>query len=103
MQIPSPSAASPTPITTIMAQVLEKLRRSQQTQVDIAAWRAIAGHTLAAHSAPETCQQGRLTVRVDRPAALFVLHLKRRALLRQLQQRLGADVVAELSFRLGSR
>ena len=90
-------------INAVMVQVLEQLRHSQQHTVDLATWRNIAGLALAAHSTPETCEHGRLTVRVDRPGPFFLLHLKRRDLLRRLQQRLGPGAIEELAFRLGPR
>ena len=104
MSSPAPAsrASVPARIQDILPQVLQTLDRASRHAVDAAAWRAAAGATLAAHSAPANFHDGRLTVHVDRPGPLFLLHMKQREVLRALQQHVGPGVVRELRFRAGS-
>ena len=100
---PASRASGPARIQDVIPQVLQTLDRSSRHTVDAAAWRAVAGPALAAHSAPAEFHDGRLTVHVDHPGHLFLLHLKQREVLRAMQQRLGPGVVQEVRFRAGAR
>lgn len=100
---PRPSDAStPARIQDVLLPVLRSLEPSSQPTVDATTWRTVAGTVLAAHSAPAAFKDGRLTVHVEKPGHLFLLHLKRRGLLQALQQRLGPGTVKELRFRAGA-
>ena len=92
---------APTPINTVMTHVLEQLQQAQQHAVNAELWRQVVGPALAVHSAPTACHGGRLTVRVDRPGPLFLLHLKRRDVLQRLEERMGRRIIEELCLQLG--
>ena len=99
---PASRASVPARIQDVIPQVLQTLGHASRRTVDMAVWQAVAGPSLAAHSAPADFHNGRLTVHVDRPGHLFLLHLKQRELLRAVQQCLGDGAVQELRFRAGS-
>ena len=100
---PAARASVPARIQDVIPQVLQTLDHSSRRTVDVEMWQAVAGPALAAHSTPVDFHDGRLTVHVNRPGHLFLLHLKQRELLQALQQHLGPGVVQALRFRAGAR
>ena len=95
--------STPTPLHDVIQHILHTLSGETHGTVDQAAWQAVAGAALAAHSSPASFRNGQLTVHVDRPGHLFLLHLKHRELLQRLQQHAGPGAVQALRFRLGAR
>ena len=84
-----------------LMQQLGLRERLHETEV-LAAWTAVVGDFLAAHSAPVTLRAGVLSVRVLQPALHYELEtLSKAEILRKLKQRFGTKVIRDLRFRVG--
>jgi predicted nucleic acid-binding Zn ribbon protein len=64
-------------------------------------WRSIAGPVLALHAEPRDLRGKRLHLVVDSPAWMHQLSLMKPELISRINQRLGADLVKEISLKLG--
>ena len=91
-------------VTDLLPKVMQKLglkERLQESEVR-AAWQALVGDFIAAHSAPISLRDGILYVHVLQPALHYELErVTKPQILRKLKQRFGGRVIRELRFRLG--
>ncbi len=91
-------------VTDLLPKVMQKLglkERLQESEVR-AAWQALVGDFIAAHSAPISLRDGILYVHVLQPALHYELErVTKPQILRKLKQRFGGRVIRDLRFRLG--
>ena len=102
------SKASKRPVASLgsllpkVIQGMQKEARPSLEEVqDI--WERLAGPEAAQHSWPRRLSGKRLTVAVENSGWMYTLNLKKQALLQGIIERLGADRVEELAFRIGEK
>jgi hypothetical protein len=88
---------------SIIPGLLHEWKLDQRLHLDdaLAAWKELVGDFIAQHTAPDGLKRGVLTVRVLQPAIHHTLAQQKARLLRNLQQRFGADTVRDVRFRHG--
>lgn len=64
-------------------------------------WAELAGEFIAQHSDPVSIKNGAMVLRVTQPVMRFQLEQMKPLLLRQLQEKLGAQKIRSLSFTIG--
>lgn len=64
-------------------------------------WPEVVGEQVAAHTAPESLQRGRLAVRVDSSAWLMQLSFFKADIHQKVNAHLGADRVSEVFLKVG--
>jgi predicted nucleic acid-binding Zn ribbon protein len=88
----------------LIPKVMQKLglkERLQEHEI-LAAWQALVGEFIAAHSCPGSLREGILYVHVLQPALHYELErVTKPEILRKLKQRFGGKVIRDLRFRLG--
>src|SRR4051812_48203467 len=76
----------------------ERLRENEV----VAAWKAIVGEFIAAHSQPISLRAGVVFVRVLQPALHYQFEqISKAEILRKLKQRFGSKIIREIRFRIG--
>lgn len=65
------------------------------------AWRAVCGESLAARSQPGRFRRGVLEIVADHSLVLQELSLRKRQLLKDLQEKLPDQAIRDLRFRVG--
>jgi len=91
------------PLQAVLAAVMKRLGLEDQHWLTVLAqeWPSIAGKAVAAHSRPGRVNDRHLVVFVDSSTWLNELsRYGKGRLLRNLQERLGPDRIASVSFRL---
>ena len=91
------------PIGDVLKGVFEKLeadRRPDKEDID-RFWKEAAGENSFKHSRPISLKKKILTVRVDSPAWIQDLTLRKRILLKGLKRALGKDRITEIHFKIG--
>jgi hypothetical protein len=93
----------PVALSDLLVPTLARLglkTRARYVQI-LAAWPAIVGEMVAAHTTPTALVRRRLTVETDSPAMGHQLHLQRQTILEGLNEKLGdGGAVADIRFRL---
>ncbi len=76
----------PTPLKTVIAQVLTQTAARQRPLHDLQRqWAKLAGRALAGHTKPVSLRRGTLYVHTDEPGTSFALTLEKAKLLKRLQ------------------
>jgi predicted nucleic acid-binding Zn ribbon protein len=91
------------PIGDVLKGVFEKLeadRRPAKEDIE-GLWKEVAGSGAFKHSKPSALKKKILTVRVDSPAWIQDLTLRKRWLLKGLKRALGKDRITEIHFKIG--
>src|SRR3954449_12339911 len=91
-------------IGELLPALMQKLGlRERLHEKDVmAAWSAIVGDFIAAHSEPVSLRQGTLYVRVLQPALHYELEqISKAEFLRKLKRRFGPTTIRDVRFRLG--
>lgn len=88
----------------VLPKLMQRLglkERLHETEV-LAAWSAMVGDFIAAHSCPTNLRDGVLYVRVLQPALHYELdQISKPIILRKLKQRFGSRTIREIKFRIG--
>jgi predicted nucleic acid-binding Zn ribbon protein len=92
--------AQPESLGDILARKLKSLgvakKLKEVTVSDI--WPDVVGETVAAHTEPIRCENGKLLVRVDNPVWRHELIYQKPTFLRRLNGKLGEHVVDDIHF-----
>ena len=88
----------------LLPKVMQKLglaERLHESEI-LAAWNALVGEFIAAHSCPMALRDGVLYVQVLQPALHYELdRVTKPDILRKLKKRFGGKVIRDLRFRVG--
>ena len=87
----------------VLAKVLKDLGMEERMALDevMAAWRGAAGDFIAKHTMPESVTRGVLSVKVTQPTMHHAMMMEKPALLKRLNERLGAKKIKDVRFRHG--
>ena len=90
---------------SILPKVIQEMQKDPRPCLEEVQdiWRQVAGDEAAQHSWPRRLTGKRLVVEVENSGWMYTLNLKKQALLQGLVERLGADRVEELAFRIGEK
>jgi predicted nucleic acid-binding Zn ribbon protein len=90
-------------VGVVLKSIFEKLEaQGKTTQEDIeTAWKIAAGSDAARHTKTADLKKTVLLVRVDSPAWMQELTLRKRNVLKELKRQLGKDTISEIHFKIG--
>lgn len=91
------------PIGDVIKDVFERLEKEKDLSRESieGVWGAQVGEAGVQHSKPASLKKGILTVRVDSPAWMQELTMRKRAILKGLKRALGKDRISEIHFKIG--
>lgn len=85
-----------------LQNIISKLKKGHVSEKDMAgAWKAAAGARAFRHTKPVTLKKARLVVNVDGSGWLYELTLKKREILKKLEEKLKPKKIREIKFRIG--
>jgi predicted nucleic acid-binding Zn ribbon protein len=91
-------------VSSILPQTLQSLGLKERFAAEEVqrAWRPAVGDFIAQHAQPDTLRRGTLVVLVLQPAMRDLLEREHsRTILKKLQEKLGAERVTAIRFRIG--
>ncbi len=90
-------------IGDIVAKVMKAAGLKDRLMLDevIAAWRIVAGEFIARNTLPDGYTRGVLQVRCTQPSVHHALMMEKPALLRKLNEQLGAGTIKDVRIRHG--
>lgn len=90
-------------IKGILGTVINKIQtKNRGVKKDILAiWNNLTGDNTSRHAKPLMIKKKVLIVEVDSSAWLYELSLKKTILLREMQNKIGADKIHDIRFRMG--
>ncbi len=95
--------SEPTPLADVLAGILKRrLAPDPRLSRIWQAWEPLAGPEIAAHARPASIKKGILFVTVDSAPMAQELSFRKQDLKSSLNRALGADLVADIRFKVGS-
>jgi predicted nucleic acid-binding Zn ribbon protein len=89
-------------LDSILKKVIKKLKKTGVTEEDLhRAWLAAVGKKAVKHTKPRTLRKLRLVVNIDSSTWLYELTLKKKDILKKLEEELGAKKIKDIRFRIG--
>lgn len=91
------------PIADVLTKLMKELGMNERLRLEdvLVAWASVTGDFISKNSQPDNYSRGVLTVRLLQPSMHHALTMERAALIKKLNDHLGAGVVRDIRFRHG--
>ena len=91
------------PLENVLKKIISRIGdKGSLTQEDVrGAWDTAVGEKAAAHSRPRSLKDSRLIVNVDGSGWLYELTIRKKEILRKLEEAFKGKKIKELTLRIG--